>query len=175
MCHLGYLQTSGVTPDLVVTSEGTVPEPQLACFILYVKGAKNQVYEVCHYSLHSTVKVRPLNYKCWQHTVHFVMVGFLFNVCLMPLGFKRVLCQCNVFLLCPSPSPSFPLKAASEYTVDVLLCNLFSSYMTSISSAKFQPAAFTVSLYNDHALLFSSVLSFSSSLSFTTGVIYILF
>lgn len=41
MCHLGYLKTSGVTPDSVVTSDGTLPEPQLACFIPYVKGAKN--------------------------------------------------------------------------------------------------------------------------------------
>lgn len=79
---------------------------------------------------------------------------------------NRLLCQCNVFLWFPFLSSSFSHKAASEYTVDVLLCNLFSSYMTSTLSAKFQPAVFTVSLYNDHALLFSSALGFSSSLNF---------
>ncbi len=31
MCHLGDLQTAGVTPGSVVTSDGTLPEPQLAC------------------------------------------------------------------------------------------------------------------------------------------------
>lgn len=31
MCHLGNLQTAGVTPGSVVTSDGAPPEPQLAC------------------------------------------------------------------------------------------------------------------------------------------------
>lgn len=33
MCHLGDLQTAGVTPGSVVTSDGPLPEPQLACVL----------------------------------------------------------------------------------------------------------------------------------------------
>lgn len=33
MCHLDYLQTAGVTPGSAVTSDGTLPEPQLACVL----------------------------------------------------------------------------------------------------------------------------------------------
>lgn len=52
--HLGYLQTAGVTPGPVVTSDGALPEPQLACFIPDVK-------EVHISGLHSTVKIQPHN------------------------------------------------------------------------------------------------------------------
>lgn len=142
MCHLAYLQTSGVTPDSLVTSEGAVPEPQLACFIPYVKGAKNWVHEACHYSLRSTVKVGAFILEVLTAYCTFCGSRFLFNVCLVPLGFKRLLCQWNVFPLFSFQSSSFPLKVAFEYAVDVLLSNLFSGYMASISSAKSQPAAF---------------------------------
>ena len=33
MCHLGNVQTAGVTPGSAVTSDGSLPEPQLACVL----------------------------------------------------------------------------------------------------------------------------------------------
>lgn len=43
--HLGYLQTAGVTPGPVVTSDGALPEPQLACVSSQMW--KKSIYQVC--------------------------------------------------------------------------------------------------------------------------------
>lgn len=60
MCHLGNLQTAGVTPGCAVTSARATAG---LCFIPDVKGAKNW-YRIWHGFLYNTVKRLLNEYYC---------------------------------------------------------------------------------------------------------------
>lgn len=81
MCHLGDLQTAGVTPGAAVTSDGTLPEPQLACVL-------SQMWKALRLSTsglpqlpaqHSESETSYLLQILAAFTVHFFDVGFLYS------------------------------------------------------------------------------------------------